>query len=364
MLDHRIGGPHIYVDTLRKVLKGKVESIVVTTGRGAMTDMALLNLRHFWVPLYALEIIANVLLLVCMVLFGRIKRRAVIFNVHGGANLAPVLAARIGGIPVVWSFHEITPQFRTLVALGRWFLKGHPHTLVTVANKAKEIYRLEDAVLIPAAVDTSFWSRDEVSEVDLDACGWLNLDESGERPFRMLAVGNLNPLKGMDILLDAIAAVDGPWHLKIVGAILNTHREYAAMLYRRAQQISSAKKGCVIDFLGWQEKIQVRTLLANTDVFVLPSRSEACPIALLEAMAMGCHCIAADVGDVSRMTESYLSCEIYSFGSVDDLRQSVKKAQLSRKAPVLRSGCRSGEASFKVIADKTFLVYSRLLTKS
>ena len=38
--------------------------------------------------------------------------------------------------------------------------------------------------------------------------------------------------------------------------------------------------------------------MGDSDVFVLPSRSEACPLALLEAMAAGCVCIATDVGDV------------------------------------------------------------------
>jgi len=43
--------------------------------------------------------------------------------------------------------------------------------------------------------------------------------------------------------------------------------------------------------------------MVDSDVFVLPSRSEACPLALLEAMAAGCVCIATDVGDVREILE-------------------------------------------------------------
>lgn len=43
--------------------------------------------------------------------------------------------------------------------------------------------------------------------------------------------------------------------------------------------------------------------MVDSDVFVLPSRSEACPLALLEAMAAGCVCIATDVGDVREILD-------------------------------------------------------------
>src|SRR3712207_9265260 len=49
---------------------------------------------------------------------------------------------------------------------------------------------------------------------------------------------------------------------------------------------------------GWVE--DRRAFLAGLDVFCLPSRSEALPLALLEAMAEGLPCVATDVGDVAR----------------------------------------------------------------
>ena len=59
ILDHRIGGPHVYVNTFRKVLDDRFQSVVITTGVGPMTDRALLNLRHFWAPLFAVEVLIN-----------------------------------------------------------------------------------------------------------------------------------------------------------------------------------------------------------------------------------------------------------------------------------------------------------------
>ena len=48
----------------------------------------------------------------------------------------------------------------------------------------------------------------------------------------------------------------------------------------------------------WGHRADIRELLARTDVFVLPSLSESCPHALLEAMAAGVPVIATGVGGV------------------------------------------------------------------
>jgi len=363
ILDHRVGGPHVYVDTLNQALKGKIDSVIVTTGQGPITDIALLNLRYLWAPLYAIEMIVNAVFLVYLVLSRRIKRKNAIFNVHGSANIAPIIAARIVGIPVVWHFHESLPHFRRLVTIGRWLLHNHPHTLVVVANKAKEAYRLENAVIIPAAVDTSFWSQNSVDKDAIDGCGWSGSQENGERPFRVLAIGNLNPLKGMDILLEAFAAISGHWHVKIAGAELETHKKYAAKLYEQTRAILSVKTECAIEFLGWQDKTQVRALLASCDIFVLPSRSEAGPIVLLEAMAMDCNCLAADVGDVRTLMGNYSRGRVFPAGSVQDLRKGIKHFQDVLRIPSIMSELTDSIWQIRDLSAKTMVIYNSLTGK-
>jgi len=362
ILDHRIGGPHVYVDTLRKALVGKVESIIVTTSRGPMTDIALLNLRHLWTPLYALEIILNAIYLVGAVLLRRVERRGVVFNVHGGANLAPILAARIVGIPVVWHFHETTPQFRQLVSIGMLLLRGHPHSLVVVANKAKEAYRLRNAEFIPAAIDESFWSLAQVSAEEVELCGWGG-DEDTEvrgRSSRILVVGNLNPLKGIDLLLEAIEKVDSTiWDVKIVGAELKTHREYAGRLYLRASEVIASKNKCAIDFLGWQDARKIRALLASCDVFILPSRSEACPIVLLEAIAMRCRCIVTNVGDVSEMLQGAVGSELITPDSSEALTIALNKMFLTEPLLVKNEGWLRNCYSVSKFSTSTYAIYEK-----
>jgi glycosyltransferase involved in cell wall biosynthesis len=54
---------------------------------------------------------------------------------------------------------------------------------------------------------------------------------------------------------------------------------------------------------GWLDPGQVGELLADADVFVLPSRNEGQPMALLEAMAHGLCVVATDVGGIPELVE-------------------------------------------------------------
>ena len=169
---------------------------------------------------------------------------------------------------------------------------GIPHRMVVVAKKAAAVFSLPDATLIPGAVDPNFWSSAKSAPRPFDYI----------RRLRILSVGNLNPLKGADVLLSALEKFGQPWELVIVGAELQTYSGYANNLRERAARLESPTRRT--RFVGWQSPEEVRTLMGDSDVFVLPSRSEACPLALLEAMAAGCVCIATDVGDVREILEA------------------------------------------------------------
>ena len=323
ILDHRIGGQHVYVKNLMPHFPKSLSSVIVTTGQGPMTERSLLNLRHFWPPLYALEVVINAAWIVFDVLLGRIKRDGLIFNVHGGANIAPILAARIIRIPVIWVIHETTSSYSRFIAIGCRVLRKTNYKIAIVAERSRLVYGLDNTVLLPASVDEKFWSREKVNNLEKQSCDWQHELSGGKQPLRLVAVGNLNPLKGFDVLLEALTDLQVSFHLQIVGSELTTHQQYAGALYQQAESFSSAKNCSRIDFLGWQDEVKVRALLASCDIFVLPSRSEACPIALLEAMAMGCRIIAADVGDVCSMLAHYPNARIFQTESVTSCTEAL-----------------------------------------
>lgn len=317
LLDHRIGGPHIYIDTFRKKLDLDFSSTIITTGKGEMTDLSLVNIRHIWKPLYLFEILINVLLISKWVITGSMPNKNSVIAVHGAANIAPLLAARIFNFPVVWYIHETVDSFSNFVKFGKIISNKNKLRIAIVANSAKQVYDIPNSIYLPGSVDEKFWAHTALDDTNTL---W---EVKGKNRLRLLTVSNLNPLKGIDILLDALKDIEFAWDLKIAGPSLQTHADYAKNLCHKASLLVSENNNASVEFLGWQSKKSIRKLLDSCDVFVLPSRSEACPISLLEAMAMGCFCVASDVGDVREMLQDDDKSKIFEPGAVESCKNAI-----------------------------------------
>src|SRR5262249_3445877 len=108
------------------------------------------------------------------------------------------------------------------------------------------------------------------------------------------SVARLAAQKGLDVLLAAIADMPAD-DIRVWLAGDGPER---TALEAPAVRLDVADR---VGFLGRRD--DVRDLLEATDVFVLPSRTETTPIALLEAMAAGRACVATDVGDCGSMLD-------------------------------------------------------------
>lgn len=113
--------------------------------------------------------------------------------------------------------------------------------------------------------------------VEMPQC--TDTEASSKRPW-IVAIGRLERQKGFDLLIDAFAAVarEHPeWKLKIVGD--GSQRE------QLSNQVDRLGLSTSVELCGWSES--PCSWLEQAAIFVLSSRYEGFPNALLEAMAMG-----------------------------------------------------------------------------
>lgn len=103
----------------------------------------------------------------------------------------------------------------------------------------------------------------------------------------LIFVGRLHHQKGLDTLFHALSQLeDMEYELKIVG-----DGPDKVHLQNLANNLNLTN----VKFLG--QRSDITKNLAASNLFVLPSRFEAMPIALIEALAAGLPCVVTDVGE-------------------------------------------------------------------
>jgi glycosyltransferase involved in cell wall biosynthesis len=107
----------------------------------------------------------------------------------------------------------------------------------------------------------------------------------------LLFAGRLARAKGIDVLLDALSVLEGN-HVLLIAGVGPLQDELSA----KARRVGVERR---VRFLGFREDIP--RLLRLTDVFVLPSRWEGTPIAILEAMAAQKPIVASAVGGITEV---------------------------------------------------------------
>lgn len=115
----------------------------------------------------------------------------------------------------------------------------------------------------------------------------------------IVSVGNLYPVKGHAVLLEALARLAQrtdlpPWRMALAGRGRETDR--------LKQFAAEHGLGGRVHFLG--HRADVPDILAAADAWVMPSLSEGLPLALLEAMFAGKAIVASAVGGIPEVIVS------------------------------------------------------------
>lgn len=137
------------------------------------------------------------------------------------------------------------------------------------------------------------------------------------RSKRILFCGNLSERKGVGLLLHAFAQPEvRSTHASLVFAGGGDLPHYAALA--RALGLQDR-----VSFIGWQQRDEVSALLAECRALVLPSNSEALPLAVLEALGHGIPCITTPVGELPWYTEGMAAVRYVPPGSRSALAEAI-----------------------------------------
>ncbi len=196
---------------------------------------------------------------------------------------------------LVATIHSSTAIEYSGTLKGRFYRKvehwAEPHFdhVVTVSEFLRDHLISEG---IPAGSITSVPNATEMKPATREE-GLLVRQELGIAPNEQVigALGRLEPAKGYDLLLKAVAGV-AQERSNLRCLIAGSGRQ-APALKRQAADLGIKDR---VIFTGFRN--DTSRLLAAMDVFALPSRTEGIPIALLEAGACGLPIVAARTGGV------------------------------------------------------------------
>jgi glycosyltransferase involved in cell wall biosynthesis len=218
-----------------------------------------------------------------------------IVHVNGATNLQPVLAGLLAHRPVIWHLNDmLTPYW--FVRLLRPLFRHKRVQLVVATAAIVEHYQLTDEptlrwTVLPAPVPPLHRGATQVLTK-----GALGIPEDA---VVIGFTGYLVPAKGCEDFLEVVMHLmrtEARLHAIIVGAEVHTQTAYAQLLRRKVAGSGYASR---IHFVGFQSDLPA--WLRLFDVFLFPSHSEACPIAVLEAMQAGVPLVVTRVGEISRM---------------------------------------------------------------
>lgn len=219
-----------------------------------------------------------------------------------------------GGIPIVHMFHTLGEMKNRIARSaaereGAYRINGEKQVLrradrIIVATLAeltqlRFLYQANQSklVIIPPGVDVSHFYPIPSDEAKL----YVGLKPDDRM---VLFVGRIEPLKGVDTLIQAMSCVqlneERPVHLAIIGGDpAASPQEMSAEMARLQKLCDDLAVGQTVVFLGKRDQDKLPYYYSAAELLVMPSHYESFGMVALEAMACGTPVIASEVGGLA-----------------------------------------------------------------
>jgi len=218
------------------------------------------------------------------------RQRFDLIYVNSSASVFPGVAALIAREPIVWHIHETPNRNSRSVRVKCCIIRSLSNGFLYASRSGME------------ALPQPPGKPGMIVRNPIDTTALLPLGEqrvSGHRtakPTCTILMNGTSHAKGVDLFFQALALAGGKsaaaFDVAVAGADVNGAKNTYDQLYHDNPAIR-------VNFTGLVPSLA--PLLAQSDVFISPSRNEAMPIAIVEAMAAGVPVIATDVGDCAEL---------------------------------------------------------------
>ncbi len=315
--DLEVGGVPLLVKAIARGLKeqGADVQVACLSPPGPISQ----ELTDAEIPTYALNA-RSPWDLVTFIRFARLLARlrpSVLLTSLVHANFVGRLVGRIMGIRRIYcSLHTVEKEKLWHLQLENLFCRLSDKTVCVSQAICRQV---REACHVPKDRVTLIRNGIDIEHYRKVQAGSHPILGSRGGPTVLIFVGRLDPVKGVDLLIRAIAHLKervGPIHLLIVGdGIMRQNLEALSGELGVSDQIT---------FLGTRRN--VASLLKCAHIKVMASSCEGLPVSAIEAMAAGLPVIASDIdglnevvrhghtgilfppGDVKKLAEAILEC--------------------------------------------------------
>ncbi|MEQ8971768.1 MAG: glycosyltransferase family 4 protein [Coleofasciculus sp. C1-SOL-03] len=343
VLDGRVGGPQRrIVQVAQHLLEQGWETVLVFPYMGdELPQYATQNgISYLCVPLSRIRlenILVQLIRYVSRLPFETWQLKTALKNhqidiVHANGlyNVQAVLAAKLAGLPLVWHINDNSPlppwSYRIARTTLGWLAEIRVYSSPPVRDMCDDYDDERTAILYPP-VDLEKFDPKKLKPSGIET-KIPALQRQGNEVL-LLAVSNVNWVKGYEFLLDALSNLQDMlvgWRLVVIGAILQTQRPYFASLSNQVKTLGLEEK---VVFAGFTD--DVAEALSVADVFVMSSTAESGPMVLLEALAMGKPVVTTDVGIAKEVINHEENGLIVPPRDVPALAQALRKIILDEK---------------------------------
>ena len=301
------------------------------------------------------------------------------------SGLAALDLRQIWDIPVIHMFHtlaemknrvarfsEETASDLRLQAEGRLLEEADRIITPTQAEYAQLqwLYHADAnrIVVVPPGVDTARFypiSKDEAIE----------FIGSRDKSCGLLYVGRIEPLKGIDTLLEAMAIMKNggffdvhPKCLSVIGGDPWASEEELTREMERLQQLcSSLGIADMTVFLGKRDQDTLQYYYSAADVVVVPSHYESFGLVALEAMASGTPVVASETGGLAYLVKDGETGYHVPVGNPQALADRLMQI-LDNDELLARMGAQAAEYakefSWAIIVDQILEMYASVLAEN